>query len=77
MNVTQHDDKISRHKLLIFFQKLEELSKVKLTPYLEFVKTCNDEKLYDLYAYLGYFIMKYEINRTKNHIESLFQKDTM
>jgi hypothetical protein len=72
-----HDENISRHKLLIFFQKLEELSGVELSTYINFVKTCESEKLCDLYAYLGYFIMKAELDRTKNHIESLMKKDTI
>jgi hypothetical protein len=72
-----HDEKISRQKLLIFFQKLEQLSQIELSTYIQFVKTCEIEKLYELYAYLGYFIMKAEIDRTKNHIELLFKKDTI
>jgi hypothetical protein len=72
-----HDENISRYKLLIFFQKLEALAEVKLTPYLKFVKTCTDEKLFHLYAYLGYYIMQAEIDRAKNYIESLFEKDTI
>jgi hypothetical protein len=72
-----HDEKITRLNLLIFFQKLEELSEIKLTTYIKFVKTCETEKLYDLYAYLGYFIMKAELDRTKNHIKSLLKKDTI
>jgi uncharacterized pyridoxamine 5'-phosphate oxidase family protein len=33
-----HDENIIRYKLLVFFQKLEALAEVKLTPYLKFVK---------------------------------------
>ncbi|WP_028776287.1 hypothetical protein [Shimazuella kribbensis] len=72
-----HDETISRYKLLIFFQKLEALTEVNLTPYKKFVRTCTDEKLFNLYAYLGYYIMQAEIDRAKNHIESLFKKDTI
>jgi len=72
-----HDEKISRNKLLIFFQELEALSEIDLSVYYTFVKTCPDEKLFDLYAYLAYYIIKSEIKRSKDYMEYLLKKDSI
>lgn len=69
-----HDESISKYKLVVFFQKLEQLTQENLEHYIKFVKVCPDRKLYDLYAYLGYYIMQFEIDRTTHYIESLFEE---
>jgi hypothetical protein len=68
-----HDEEISRHKLLNFIQKLEKLANKSLNAYIHYVKTCTEEKLYHMYAYLGFHIMQAEMERAKKQIESLFK----
>jgi hypothetical protein len=68
-----HDEQISRHKLLNFIQKLEKLANESLNAYIHYVKTCTEEKLYHMYAYLGFHIMQAEMERAKKQIESLFE----
>jgi hypothetical protein len=69
-----HDETISKYKLVAFFQRLENLTQENLDHYIQFVKVCPDRKLYDLYAYLGYYIMQFEIERTTIYIKSLFEE---